>query len=97
MLRASSHGGFPSQRYEDAYINAPHGHKQLHCVDEERQRPVDVIIDAALETIDCFCLLGLIEQHRERLVELDQLGVNQFAVCPMHDDPEGRLMRTRMA
>jgi probable F420-dependent oxidoreductase len=43
------------------------------------------------EIIDRFCLLGPIEQHRERLAELDQLGVDQFAVYLMHDDPEGTI------
>lgn len=40
------------------------------------------------EIIDRFCLLGPIEQHRERLAELHDLGVDQFALYLMHDDPE---------
>jgi len=43
------------------------------------------------EIIDRFCLLGPIESHRERLIELKDLGVGQFAVYLMHDDPEGTI------
>jgi probable F420-dependent oxidoreductase len=43
------------------------------------------------EIIDRFCLLGPVESHRERLVELEALGVNQFALYLMHDDPEGTI------
>lgn len=43
------------------------------------------------EVIDRFCLLGPIEQHRERLSELNDLGVDQFALYLMHDNPEGTI------
>lgn len=43
------------------------------------------------EVIDRLCLLGPIEQHRERLTELRRLGVDQFALYLMHDDPEGTI------
>jgi probable F420-dependent oxidoreductase len=43
------------------------------------------------EIIDRFCLLGPIENHRERLIELKNLGVNQFALYLMHDDPVGTI------
>lgn len=43
------------------------------------------------EVIDRFCLLGTAEAHRERLSELESLGVGQFALYLMHDDPEGTL------
>ncbi|MHB1710870.1 MAG: TIGR03842 family LLM class F420-dependent oxidoreductase [Acidimicrobiales bacterium] len=43
------------------------------------------------EIIDRFCLLGPVEQHRDRLTELDRLGVDQFAIYLMHDDPEGTI------
>jgi alkanesulfonate monooxygenase SsuD/methylene tetrahydromethanopterin reductase-like flavin-dependent oxidoreductase (luciferase family) len=43
------------------------------------------------EVIDRFCLLGPVEQHRERLAELDHLGVDQFALYLMHDNPEGTI------
>jgi probable F420-dependent oxidoreductase len=40
------------------------------------------------DVIDRFCLLGPVEQHRERLAELAQFGVDQFALYLMHDNPE---------
>jgi probable F420-dependent oxidoreductase len=40
------------------------------------------------EIIDRFCVLGPVEQHRERLGELNELGVDQFALYLMHDNPE---------
>ncbi|HEX3789320.1 MAG TPA: TIGR03842 family LLM class F420-dependent oxidoreductase [Pseudonocardiaceae bacterium] len=38
--------------------------------------------------VDRFCLLGPESAHIERLRELAELGVNQFAVYLMHDEPE---------
>ena len=43
------------------------------------------------EIIDRFCLLGPVEQHRERLDELERLGVGQFSLYLMHDDPFGTI------
>jgi probable F420-dependent oxidoreductase len=43
------------------------------------------------EIVDRFCLLGPPEAHLERLAELRELGVDQFAVYLMHDDKEGTL------
>jgi probable F420-dependent oxidoreductase len=43
------------------------------------------------EIIDRFCVLGPVEQHRERLGELSELGVDQFALYLMHDNPEGTI------
>jgi probable F420-dependent oxidoreductase len=43
------------------------------------------------EIIDRFCVLGPVEQHRERLSELGELGVDQFALYLMHDNPEGTI------
>jgi alkanesulfonate monooxygenase SsuD/methylene tetrahydromethanopterin reductase-like flavin-dependent oxidoreductase (luciferase family) len=39
------------------------------------------------EVIDRFCVLGTIEQHRDRLSELNELGVDQFSLYLMHDQP----------
>src|ERR1700677_4060266 len=47
---------------------------------------VDFVPD---EIIGRFCLLGSVEQHLDRLSELSALGVDQFALYLMHDDPEG--------
>jgi probable F420-dependent oxidoreductase len=43
------------------------------------------------EIIERFCVLGPIEQHKEKLAELESLGVNQFSLYLMHDDPEGTI------
>jgi len=43
------------------------------------------------EIIDRFCLLGPVEQHRERLDELAAMGVGQFSLYLMHDDPLGTI------
>ncbi|HVA71023.1 MAG TPA: TIGR03842 family LLM class F420-dependent oxidoreductase [Acidimicrobiales bacterium] len=43
------------------------------------------------EIIERFCVLGPVEQHRERLGELGELGVDQFALYLMHDNPEGTI------
>ena len=43
------------------------------------------------EIIDRFCILGPVENHRERLLELKNLGVDQFALYLMHDDPLGTI------
>lgn len=40
------------------------------------------------EVVDRFCVLGTAEQHLERLRELRELGVDQFAVYAMHDARE---------
>ncbi|MGA4845717.1 TIGR03842 family LLM class F420-dependent oxidoreductase [Streptomyces sp. G5(2025)] len=40
------------------------------------------------EIVDRFCLLGPVESHLERLRELRELGVDQFAVYAMHDARE---------
>lgn len=43
------------------------------------------------EVVDRFCLLGTVEQHIERLTELRDLGVDQFAIYLMHDAQEQTL------
>ncbi|MET8690038.1 TIGR03842 family LLM class F420-dependent oxidoreductase [Streptomyces sp. NPDC004732] len=40
------------------------------------------------EIVDRFCLLGPVESHLERLRELRELGVDQFALYAMHDARE---------
>ncbi|QES44705.1 TIGR03842 family LLM class F420-dependent oxidoreductase [Streptomyces venezuelae] len=40
------------------------------------------------EIVDRFCLLGPVEAHLERLRELQESGVDQFAVYAMHDARE---------
>ncbi len=41
--------------------------------------------------VDRFCILGPPEAHIERLEELRELGVGQFAVYLMHDEPDETL------
>ncbi|MEU2868881.1 TIGR03842 family LLM class F420-dependent oxidoreductase [Streptomyces olivoreticuli] len=41
--------------------------------------------------VDRFCLLGPVEAHRERLEELRELGVDQFAIYAMHDSRESTI------
>ncbi|MFI5729191.1 TIGR03842 family LLM class F420-dependent oxidoreductase [Kribbella sp. NPDC051587] len=43
------------------------------------------------EVIDRFCILGPIENHRARLAELEELGVDQFALYLQHDAKEETL------
>ena len=46
------------------------------------------------EVIDRFCVLGPVEASPERLEGLSELGVDQFSLYLMHDDPRGRLTPT---
>jgi alkanesulfonate monooxygenase SsuD/methylene tetrahydromethanopterin reductase-like flavin-dependent oxidoreductase (luciferase family) len=41
--------------------------------------------------VDRFCILGPVENHVERLRELRDLGVDQFAIYLQHDDKEHTL------
>jgi probable F420-dependent oxidoreductase len=43
------------------------------------------------DIVDRFCILGPAEAQRERLAELAELGVDQFALYLMHDQPEQTL------
>lgn len=41
--------------------------------------------------VDRFCILGPVQEHVRRLLELRDLGVDQFAVYLQHDDKDGTL------
>ncbi|GAA1888965.1 TIGR03842 family LLM class F420-dependent oxidoreductase [Asanoa iriomotensis] len=43
------------------------------------------------EIVDRFCVLGPVEAHLEKLLELRDLGVDQFALYLQHDDKEHTL------
>ena len=43
------------------------------------------------EIVDRFCVLGPVEQHREKLAELESLGTDNFSLYLMHDDPIGTI------
>ncbi len=47
------------------------------------------------EIVERFCLLGDVSAHREKLLELSALGVDQFSLYLMHDDPEGTIAAYR--
>jgi probable F420-dependent oxidoreductase len=49
---------------------------------------VDFVPD---EIVDRFCVLGDVGAHREKLSELGELGVDQFSLYLMHDDPAGTI------
>jgi probable F420-dependent oxidoreductase len=51
-------------------------------------RSTDFVPD---EVVDRFCLLGPVSAHRDRLAQLRELGVHQFAVYAMHDDVDGTI------
>ena len=43
------------------------------------------------EIVDRFCILGPVERHVERLQELKDLGVDQFAIYLQHDGKDETL------
>jgi len=43
------------------------------------------------EIVDRFCVLGSVEQHREKLRQLAELGVEHFAIYLMHDAQDATL------
>jgi probable F420-dependent oxidoreductase len=43
------------------------------------------------EVIDRFCILGPVKHHLDKLGELAALGVDQFSLYLMHDDPQGTI------
>jgi probable F420-dependent oxidoreductase len=61
-------------RGRDGYDYSHHG--------RAGNRSADFVPD---EIVDRFCLLGPAPAHRERLAELAELGVDQFALYLMHD------------
>ena len=43
------------------------------------------------EIVDRFCVLGTTDQHIEKLLLLEEMGVDHFGIYLMHDDREGTL------
>src|SRR5882757_8102302 len=43
------------------------------------------------EVVDRFCVLGPVDAHLQRLLELRDIGVDQFALYLQHDDKEHTL------
>ena len=70
-----------------AYIEGRHGYDY-----NEHGRAGNVHADFVPDdVIDRFCLFGPAEQHIERLRELQDLGVDQFAIYLQHDAKEATL------
>jgi probable F420-dependent oxidoreductase len=69
------------------YISGRAGYDYSHHGKSEN-RTVGFVPD---EVIDRFCVLGPAAAHVDRIEELRSLGVDQFAVYLMHDDPDGTL------
>jgi len=43
------------------------------------------------EVVDRFCIIGSVEEHIERLAELEEAGVDQFNLYLMNGDEEAQL------
>ena len=69
------------------YIAARQGYDYDHHGRSDNP-DVDFVPD---EVIDRFCVLGPIDKHIERMEELRDLGVDQFAIYLMHDAQEATL------
>ncbi len=70
-----------------AYIKQRHGYDYSHH-GRAGNPSTDFVPD---DIVDRFCLLGPVEAHRERLEQLRELGVNQFALYAMHDAREATI------
>ena len=69
------------------YIAGRHGYDYAHH-GKAGNPSTDFVPDAI---VDRFCLLGPASAHVDRLAELAELGVDQFALYLMHDRPEETL------
>jgi probable F420-dependent oxidoreductase len=69
------------------YIKGRDGYDYSHH-GKAANRSTDFVPD---EVVDRFCLLGPASAHREKLAQLAELGVDQFAVYAMHDDVDGTI------
>jgi probable F420-dependent oxidoreductase len=67
------------------YIKGRDGYDYSHH-GRAGNRSTDFVPD---EIVDRFCLLGPPAAQRERLAQLAELGVDQFAIYAMHDDVAG--------
>jgi len=69
------------------YIKARQGYDYAHH-GKTGNPATDFVPD---EVVDRFCVLGPVERHIERMQELRDIGVDQFAVYLMHDQKEQTL------
>ncbi|MCF2532350.1 TIGR03842 family LLM class F420-dependent oxidoreductase [Yinghuangia soli] len=69
------------------YIRGREGYDYSHHGRADN-RSADFVPD---EIVDRFCLVGPVEHQQQRLMELRELGVDQFAVYAMHDARESTI------
>ncbi|MFQ5966095.1 MAG: TIGR03842 family LLM class F420-dependent oxidoreductase [Acidimicrobiia bacterium] len=69
------------------YIAAREGYDYSHHGKADNPM-TDFVTD---EVVDRFCVLGPVDGHLERMKELSELGVDQFAIYLMHDAKEDTL------
>jgi probable F420-dependent oxidoreductase len=69
------------------YIKGRDGYDYSHH-GRAANRSADFVPD---EVVDRFCLLGPVAAQQEKLAQLAELGVDQFAVYAMHDDVDGTI------
>ncbi|MET9799081.1 TIGR03842 family LLM class F420-dependent oxidoreductase [Nocardiopsis alba] len=67
------------------YIKAREGYDYSHH--GRVDNPDTAFVPDAI--VDRFCLIGTVEEHREKLARLREAGVDQFAIYAMHDDVDG--------
>ena len=77
----------PVPRVLTDYIKGREGYDYSHH-GRAGNPSTDFVPDAI---VDRFCLLGPVAAHLDRLRELAEIGVDQFAVYLMHDQPEDTL------
>ena len=75
--------GGPVPRVLTDYIKGREGYDYAHHGRADNPS-VDFVPD---DIVDRFCLLGPVGAHLDRLRELAEIGVHQFAVYLMHDQP----------
>jgi probable F420-dependent oxidoreductase len=85
VARYGSDGPVPKALTD--YIKGRDGYDYSHHGRADN-RSTDFVPD---EIVDRFCILGPVEAQRERLAELAELGVDQFAIYLMHDQNEQTL------
>ncbi|MEU2943696.1 TIGR03842 family LLM class F420-dependent oxidoreductase [Nocardiopsis alba] len=84
VSRYGDHSGAVPSELTD-YIKAREGYDYSHH--GRVDNPDTAFVPDAI--VDRFCLIGTVEEHREKLARLREAGVDQFAIYAMHDDIDG--------
>ena len=84
VSRYGDHSGAVPPELTD-YIKAREGYDYSHH--GRVDNPDTAFVPDAI--VDRFCLIGTVEEHREKLARLREAGVDQFAIYAMHDDIDG--------